>query len=72
MNYSCSINIANWTEKDLNDFIENNSSLFFAFAYRYLKQEDEIEDLIQECYLKLWCDRKKLELFHRRSIIFSL
>lgn len=60
MNCSCSINIANWTEKDLNDFIENNSSLFFAFAHRYLRQEDEIEDLIQECYLKLWCDRKKI------------
>lgn len=60
MNYSYSINIATWTEKDLKDFIENNSNLFFAFAYRYMKQQDEIEDLIQECYLKLWRDRKKI------------
>lgn len=60
MKYSCSINIANWSEKDLTNFVEDNSSLFFAFACRYLKQHDEIEDLIQECYLKLWRDRKKI------------
>lgn len=60
MDYDCSINIANWTENDLRDFIENNSSLFFAFAYRYIKQQDEVEDLIQESYLKLWRDRKKI------------
>lgn len=59
MDYNYSLNIAQWDEKALEDFILKNSSLFFAFAYRYMKQDDEIEDLLQECYLKLWRDRKK-------------
>lgn len=53
-------NIAEWCEIELEVFIKNNSSLFFAFAFRYIKNQEEIEDLIQDCYLTLWNDRKKI------------
>lgn len=48
-----SINIVDWNDKDFEDFIEDNSSLFFAFAYRYIKNKQDIKDILQECYIKM-------------------
>lgn len=55
-----SINIVDWNDKDFEDFIEDNSSLFFAFAYRYIKNKQDIKDILQECYIKMWDNKKKL------------
>lgn len=60
MKYSIGINIAKWGEKELEEFIKDNSSLFYSFAYRYIRSQPEIEDILQDCYIKLWDNRKKI------------
>lgn len=60
MEHYYSINIIDWGEKDFEEFIEDNSSLFYAFAYRYLKDKQDIKDLLQECYIKMWSNKKQI------------
>lgn len=53
-------NIIDWGNKDFEDFIEDNSSLFYAFAYRYIKDKQDIKDILQECYIKMWKNKKQI------------
>lgn len=55
-----SIKILDWGDKDFEDFIEDNSSLFYAFAYRYIKDKQDIKDILQDCYIKMWSNKKQI------------
>lgn len=35
-------------------FVLSNSVLFYSFAKRYVSNQHIIEDIIQDCYVKLW------------------
>lgn len=52
--------ITEWKDRDFEDFIEENSSMFYAFACRYIKDNQDIKDILQECYIKMWSSRSKI------------
>lgn len=36
------------------ELVRRHAVKFHAFAYRYLKQEQEAEDVVQDCFIKFW------------------
>lgn len=41
---------------------EKYSKRLYAFVFRYLKQEEDTEEIVQEVFLKLWECRKNIDL----------
>lgn len=54
------LNLADWDEHCMRDFIEQNSSSFYVFASRYVDDKETINDFLQEAYIKLWTHRKTI------------
>ncbi len=42
------------SKNNFEDFVLTNSILFYSFAKKYLKDYSVIEDIIQDCFVKLW------------------
>lgn len=42
-------------------FVLSNSVLFYSFAKRYITKRHIAEDILQDCYVKLWNNIDKLE-----------
>lgn len=42
---------------------EQYSKRLYAFVFRYLKQEADTEEIVQEVFLKLWESRKKIDVY---------
>ena len=43
-------------------FFKEQYSPLCRFAYPYLKDADEAEEVVQNCFVKLWKDREKLQI----------
>lgn len=56
------LSINSMTNEEVIIFIRENSPMFYLFASRYLKNHDEIEDIIQECCMKLWLNRDNINI----------
>ena len=54
------LNLADWDEHCMQEFIEENSSSFYLFASRYVDDKEVIDDFLQEAYIKLWTHRKTI------------
>ncbi|SHF97506.1 RNA polymerase sigma-70 factor, ECF subfamily [Mariniphaga anaerophila] len=39
------------------------SKRLYAFVFRYLKQDNDTEEIVQEVFLKIWESRKKIDLY---------
>ena len=47
--------------------------LLYAIAYRYLKSGEEAEDAVQHTFMKLWEERKRLDLRNGlRSLLYTI
>lgn len=45
----------------------------YRFVYRYLKNKDDAEEIVQEVFLKIWESRKKIHSFYSfNSFIFTI
>ena len=55
-----SLNLSTWDEKDMEEFIKQNSPMFHAFAAKYVDDPGTIDDFLQEAYIKLWTHRHSI------------
>lgn len=60
MSKTLPLNLADWDEHCMQEFIEQNSSSFYVFANRYVEDKKAIDDFLQEAYIKLWTHRKNI------------
>ena len=51
------MDISTWDDKCMQAFIRENASMFRVFAFRYLQDEEAVDDVLQESYMKLWINR---------------
>lgn len=67
------VNIAKWDSTDFQSFIKENAAAFHVFVSRYIKDEDTMNDILQESFIKLWTNREKIgEVRSLRSYCFSI
>lgn len=57
MSQTLPLNLADWDENCMQEFIEQNSASFYVFANRYVEDKEAIDDFLQEAYIKLWTHR---------------
>lgn len=67
------LNLADWDEDCMQEFIRQNSSSFYVFASRYVEDKEAIGDFLQEAYLKLWSRRESIGAVKSpRNYFFSI
>lgn len=67
------IDVSTWDKKQFQQFIEKNASSFRVFTARYVHDNDVIDDMLQEAYIKFWINRKKIgKVISPRNYFFSL
>ncbi len=60
MSKNIPLNLADWDEHCMQEFIKQNSSSFYVFASHYVDNKETIDDFLQEAYIKLWTHRKTI------------
>ncbi|MGL1885229.1 MAG: RNA polymerase sigma factor [Reichenbachiella sp.] len=60
------------SEKKYKRAIHEYTKSLFRFLYKSLKDEDAANDLVQDCFLKLWLNRKKVDENKVKSWLFSV
>lgn len=55
-----------------NEAVREYTKNIFRFLYKSLKDEDAANDLLQDCYLKLWQNRNKVDPAKIKSWLFSV
>lgn len=54
-------------------FVLSNSVLFYSFAKRYVSNQYIIEDILQDCYVKLWGNIDNLgHISHAKIYMFTM
>ncbi len=49
------------------------SKRLFGFVYRYVKQEEDTEEIVQEVFLKIWQSRDKIKIYSSfESFLFTI
>lgn len=48
-------------KNNFEDFVLTNSIIFYSFAKKYLKDHSVIEDIIQDCFVRLWDNVNNLD-----------
>ena len=51
-------------------FFQENQEKFLAFAYSYLRDKAEAEDVVMESMIALWENRDRWRIRSRRSVVF--
>lgn len=64
------MDISTWDDKCMQAFIRENASMFRVFAFRYLQDEEAVDDVLQESYMKLWINRSKIGFCEIASQLF--
>ena len=59
------------TRKEYNISVNEFSQRLFAYAYKWLKNEHDANDMVQDVYGKLWQFRKKVEFEKAKSWLFT-
>lgn len=54
------VDLAHWTQRDMRDFIEAYAPMMRVFVSRWGVDADEVDDILQEGYLKLWTARTRV------------
>ena len=62
-----------WDEKMMQEFIRENAAAFRVFVSRYAKREEDIDDILQDAYLKLWQNRMRIgEVASPRNYFYTM
>lgn len=57
--------------KDYNRAIEMHGQNLFGFVFKYLKNEENSRDIVQDVFEKLWKNRKKVDFEKSKSWMFT-
>lgn len=60
------------SEPEYNDAVRNYARNIFRFVFKHLRDKDASDDLVQDCYLKLWQNRSGLDASKIKSWLFSV
>ena len=58
--------------EEYNQAVKEYTKNIFRFLYRSLKDEDVSNDIIQDCYMKLWQNRKTVDPQKVKAWLFSV
>jgi RNA polymerase sigma factor (sigma-70 family) len=58
--------------EEYNQAVKEYTRSIFRFLYKSLKDEDAANDIVQDCYLKLWQNRDKINPQKIKSWLFSV
>jgi RNA polymerase sigma factor (sigma-70 family) len=60
------------SEPEYNDAVKNHARNIFRFVFKNLKDKEASEDLVQDCFLKLWQNRASVDSSKIKSWLFSV
>lgn len=60
------------SEKHYNQSVHDYTKSIFCFLYKSLKDKEAVNDLVQDCFLKLWQNRKKVDKNKIKPWLFSV
>ena len=52
--------LSTWDERMMEQFIRENSAAFRLFASRLMDSGEDVDDVLQEAYIKLWTNRVQI------------
>ena len=52
--------LSTWDERMMEQFIRENSAAFRLFASRVMDSGEDVDDVLQEAYIKLWTNRQQI------------
>jgi len=58
--------------QEYNQAVKEYTRSIFRFLYKSLKDPEAVNDLVQDCYLKLWQNRDKVNPLKIKSWLFSV
>jgi RNA polymerase sigma-70 factor (ECF subfamily) len=56
---------------EFNSVVKEHSNSLYGFAVRFLKNEDDARDIVQDSFEKLWLNCEKVELSKVKSWLFT-
>jgi RNA polymerase sigma-70 factor (ECF subfamily) len=59
------------TTEEYNRAVNDLSHRLYGFVFKLTKNEDDANDLVQDDFMKLWNNRKKVELTKAKSWLFT-
>lgn len=57
---------------EYNLLVKQYSNAIFGYAYKMLRNEHEAEDVVQNCFEKLWNQRKQINLNNPKSYLYKM
>lgn len=57
--------------KDYNIVVKEQSGNLYGYAIRFLRNEDDAKDIVQDVFEKLWLNRSKVEFAKAKSWMFT-
>ena len=60
------------SEAQYNEAVKSYAKNIFRFVFKNVKGKDATDDLVQDCYLKLWQNREKVDHTKVKSWLFSV
>jgi RNA polymerase sigma factor (sigma-70 family) len=60
------------SESQYNDAVKSYARNIFRFVFKNVKDKDAANDLVQDCYLKLWQNRDSVDHTKVKSWLFSV
>ena len=60
------------TEKEYKEAVKEYSKNIFRFLFKSLRDEEASNDIIQDCFLKLWQNRDKVDNLKVKAWLFSV
>ena len=59
------------TKEEYNRAVNDLSHRLFGFVFKLTKDEEDANDLVQDAFMKLWSNRKKVEFKKAKSWLFT-
>lgn len=60
------------SDQDYNQAVKSYTKNLFRFLFKSLKDEEAVNDIVQDCYLKLWQNKSKVDAKKVKQWLFSV
>jgi RNA polymerase sigma factor (sigma-70 family) len=57
--------------REYNKMVKQHSNSLYGYVLKYLRNEEDSQDIVQDVYEKLWKNRKKVEVEKSKSWMFT-